>query len=80
MTSMISTVLPIKLDNLTHIFIEICYIKFDDFEIFIKKVYSKLKSLCVIIESQDIFYLNAIRWENLINESLPYLEKIIFTI
>ncbi|CAF3538411.1 unnamed protein product, partial [Rotaria sp. Silwood2] len=40
------------------------------------KIYSKLKFLYIIIVSQDVAFLNARRWEQLILKFLPDLEKI----
>ncbi len=44
-------------------------------EIFIRKIYSKLKFLNAATQSQDITYLDANRWEKLIFKYLPQLEK-----
>ncbi|CAF1335853.1 unnamed protein product [Rotaria sordida] len=51
------------------------YAKFDEFEIFIRKIYSKLKVLHVNTYFQDITFLNASRWRKLILQPLPQLEE-----
>ncbi|CAF1303628.1 unnamed protein product [Rotaria sordida] len=73
--SNIRTILPITLSNLTDFSIYIHHIKFDEFEIFIRKICSKLKILRVNIQSRDITFLNAYRWEKLILQFLPQLEE-----
>ncbi|CAF2902024.1 unnamed protein product, partial [Rotaria sp. Silwood2] len=73
--SNIRTILPITLSNLTNLSIHIHHVKFDEFEIFIRKICSKLKILRVNTRSQDIAFLNAYRWEKLILQSLPQLEE-----
>ncbi|CAF1270950.1 unnamed protein product [Rotaria sordida] len=49
--------------------------KFDEFEIFIRKIYSTLKVLHVNTYFQDITFLNASRWRKLILQSLPQSEE-----
>ncbi|CAF2573922.1 unnamed protein product [Rotaria sp. Silwood2] len=73
--SNIRTILPIILSNLTDVSIHMHHVKFDEFEIFIRKVCSKLKILRVNTRSPDIAFLNAYRWEKLILQSLPQLEE-----
>jgi len=73
--STIETMLPITLDNLTYISMYTNYINFDEFEIFIKNIYSKLKILYVTFLYQDITFLHAYRWEQLILRYLSQLEK-----
>ncbi len=71
-------ILPMTLSNLTHLTIDMQYGTFDEFEIFMSKIYSKLKVLSVFSSSNDITYLNANRWETLICNYLPQLEKFYF--
>ncbi|CAF3077626.1 unnamed protein product [Rotaria sp. Silwood2] len=71
----IQTILPITLSKLTDISIPTDYLKFNEFEIIIRKIDAKLKVLRVTVQSQDMTFLNAYRWEKLILESLPQLEK-----
>ncbi|CAM4847207.1 unnamed protein product [Rotaria magnacalcarata] len=66
--------LPIGLFNLTHISIESCKIKFDEFKLFFRETECNLKFLRINIESHDRNYLDADQWENLISECLPQLE------
>ena len=71
----VHTVLPITLSQLTQILVEICYTDFNCFEVFIRKIYCKLKFLYILIKSEDISFLNAWRWEQLINELFPDLRS-----
>ncbi|CAF1328554.1 unnamed protein product [Rotaria sordida] len=74
----IGIMLPITLLNFTHLSLRIYSTTFDNFEIFIRKIYSKLKFLHVIIRSDNIDYLDANRWQQLILQYLPQLEKFYF--
>ena len=67
----------IELKNLTHFTIGIDQIDFDEFEEFLLKISSPLKSLKVLIESSDMNYLDSHRWEQLIRKHLPQLNKFI---
>ncbi|CAF1379837.1 unnamed protein product, partial [Rotaria sordida] len=72
----IRSILSIRLSNLTqHILIEIYYVEFIYVEMFIKKIYCQLKYLSIMIQSQNIDFLNANRWKQLIIESLSQLQK-----
>jgi len=71
----IQTRLPNTLLNLTNILINIDNIKLDEFEILIRKMNVKLKSLRVNTLAQDVNFLNAHRWEQLILRSLSQLEE-----
>ncbi|CAF3684731.1 unnamed protein product [Rotaria sp. Silwood1] len=71
----IQTILPITLLNLTDISIPMNDVKFDEFEIFIRKIDAKLKILRVTTQSQQINFLSAHRWEQLILMSLPQLKE-----
>ena len=62
------------ISNLTHLSISMSYIAFNEFEMFIRKIYSKLK-VCVITQLEDIAFLDAHRWEQFILHNLPQLEK-----
>ncbi|CAF4684268.1 unnamed protein product, partial [Rotaria sp. Silwood2] len=68
--------LSITLSNLTYLSIHLFDAKFDEFEMFIRKIYSKLKVLGVINESDDIDFLDSHRWKQLILQYLPSLEKL----
>jgi hypothetical protein len=50
----IDIISPITLSNLTYLSIHVYNLTFYTFEIFISKIYSKLKTLCVITRSEDI--------------------------
>ncbi|CAF2946029.1 unnamed protein product [Rotaria sp. Silwood2] len=73
--SNIKTILPIKLSNLTSISLHMNRVNFDEFEIFIKKLYSYLKILRITNQSKDITFLNAHRWEQLVLQCIPQLEE-----
>ncbi|CAF4943442.1 unnamed protein product, partial [Rotaria sp. Silwood1] len=73
--STIETMLPINLDNLTCISMYTNNINFDEFEIFIQNIYSNLKTLDVTFLHQDINFLHAYRWEQLILRYLSQLKK-----
>ncbi len=67
---------PITLANLTSIYMHVYIdIKFNEFEIFISKIHSKLKVLSLDTLSEDMTYLDAHRWEELILKYFPNLEK-----
>jgi len=66
-----------QLFHLTSCTIRICYLKFNQFEIFIKKISSQLRKL-YFIPLNDITYLDADRWERLIIEFIPYLHTFYF--
>ncbi|CAF3718449.1 unnamed protein product [Rotaria sp. Silwood1] len=68
-------ILPINLSNLTHLSIRDYYKKFDEFEMFISKLHSKLKVLSFTTQSLNIAYLDSYRWEEFILKYLPQLEK-----
>ncbi|CAF1537821.1 unnamed protein product, partial [Rotaria sordida] len=77
-SSVIGDILPIRLSNLTYISFNAHYIKFDEFTMLIKNLNCKLKALRFITWSEDITYLDANRWEELILKYLPELEKFYF--
>jgi hypothetical protein len=65
------------LSNLTHISILHGYLLFDEFEIFIKSISSQLKML-KFKTHRDAAYLNADRWEQLIQQHIPHLRTFRF--
>jgi hypothetical protein len=66
------------LPNLTHLFLISNGVQFNEFEIFIKKISSQLRVLHMTTARCDEAYLNADRWERLISEHLPRLQKFAF--
>ncbi|CAF1307481.1 unnamed protein product [Adineta steineri] len=75
--SIYETILPLTLSNLTYLRICISSLFFDEFEIFIRRIDSKLKVLCVTITMHcvDSSYRDGDQWEEIIIEYLPHLEK-----
>ncbi len=73
----IKTIVPIKLSNLTHIVISRCNLTFDEFQMFITPISSKVR-LLRITTSKDGAYLDADQWENLISQHMPHLQKFDF--
>jgi hypothetical protein len=71
----INNLSPITLVNLTSLYMNTHDITFDKFEIFIKKLPSKLKVLSFASLSEDMTYLDANRWEKFILKYQPNLEK-----
>jgi hypothetical protein len=69
------TMLPVTLNNLTYFSMHTNNINFDEFEMFIENIYSKLKVLRVSFSYKDITLLHANRWEQLISRYFPQLEK-----
>jgi hypothetical protein len=67
-----------KLFNLTYISINNCDFNFDEFEIFIKQICSKLQVMRFINQSNDTAYLDADRWKRLILQYIPDLSKFNF--
>jgi hypothetical protein len=67
-----------KLNNLVHLTISIHHLTFDEFEQFLVKLSSQLRILSVTIKYSDKYYLNGVRWEHLISQHIPYLNKFIF--
>jgi len=64
----------ITLINLKSIYLDLCQTKFNELEIVIRKAFPDLKSLS-IIASEDITFLDAHRWEQLILNHFSQLEK-----
>ncbi|CAF3151709.1 unnamed protein product, partial [Rotaria sp. Silwood2] len=69
--------IKITLSNLISITIGRCYVQFDEFEIFIRKISSQLQILR-ITTSNDTAYLDGDRWEQLFTEYIPNLRKFEF--
>ncbi len=69
--------IPLRIFNLTYCSIQICYLNFNEFEIFIKKISSQLRILH-FSPASDIVYLDADRWERLISQHMPYLHTFHF--
>jgi hypothetical protein len=72
--SNITILSSITLANLKSIYLDLCQTTFNELEIFITKIFPNLKSL-FIIGSEDITFLDAYRWEQLILNYFPQLEK-----
>ncbi|CAM4985549.1 unnamed protein product, partial [Rotaria socialis] len=69
----------IMLENLTYLSSDIYGVEFDGFKTFIRKMNSKLKTLNVIIQCEDMMYLDAYQWKQLLLHYYPQLEKFYFT-
>ncbi|CAF4365997.1 unnamed protein product [Rotaria sp. Silwood2] len=67
-----------KLNNLRHLTISINHLRFDKFEKFLVKLSSQLRILSVTINGSDKNYLNGARFEYIISQHIPYLNKLIF--
>ena len=67
----------INLSHLRYISISECYIDFDEFEAWIKTISSSLQVLSVNVTG-NVAYLNAHRWEQLIEKHIPHLNKFCF--
>ena len=74
----IGTLLPTRLSNLTHIFLNVPYITFNEFKIFITSLECKLKTLRFTTRSADVTYMDAYRWEELILKYFPQLKQFYF--
>lgn len=61
--------------NLIHLTINRCELKYHLFEILIRKLSSQLQTLNITNRSNDYLYLDAYRWERLIEEYLPLLKR-----
>ncbi len=55
-----------------------CCLEFDEFEMFITKIYSKLKVLSITTEIEDMTSFNANHWEQLIRQYFLQLTKFYF--
>ncbi|CAF1201798.1 unnamed protein product [Adineta steineri] len=65
------------LSYLKHIRIDCCYLDFNDFERFIKKVSPQLQRLRIKSNFKKA-YLDADRWERLITNYIPHLDTLIY--
>jgi hypothetical protein len=75
--SLTGILLPKGLSNLTHITISENEQTFDEFEMFISQICSKLEVLS-LTKYNDITYLDAKRWEDLIVKYCPQLKQFYF--
>jgi len=71
----IQNVKAIMLYKLPHIHFDMYEVWFDDFEIFIRQSRAKLKVLMFTTSLEDLAYMDAYRWERIILQDLPQLEK-----
>ncbi|CAF1225563.1 unnamed protein product [Adineta steineri] len=67
-----------ELSKLTHISMNISYLEFDEFEIFLSKLASTLKSFNLVYTEKELEYLDFDIWEELILQNFPQLEKFYF--
>ncbi|CAF3424699.1 unnamed protein product [Rotaria socialis] len=67
--------LPIKLSNLKYLFVRVYGTKFDIVEMFLSKISTKLKVLSFTTRHEDITYLDANRWKEIISKYFLQLEK-----
>ncbi|UJR19286.1 hypothetical protein I4U23_022415 [Adineta vaga] len=63
---------PIPLNHLTHLFINLNGVSFNDFELLIKRYFRSIQVLHITIGNGDE-YINANRWEQFILSSMPFL-------
>ncbi|CAF1365215.1 unnamed protein product [Adineta steineri] len=73
----IEKITSLKIFNLTSITFHMCNVEFSNLEIFIQNIGKQLRVLC-INTSQDIAYMNATRWEQLISMYIPNLRVLKF--
>ena len=66
---------PIKLSNLKSLFVRVYNTRFDMFEMFLRQIDSKLKVLSFTTRYEDITYLDANRWKEIISKYLYQLEE-----
>jgi hypothetical protein len=71
-------IIPMAILNLTDLSIHLSSVSFDKLERLISRIDAKLKILRLDIISDDTAYVNAHRWEQLILQYLPRLEKLYF--
>jgi hypothetical protein len=76
--SIITNILPIRLENLTNISFDVVFMTFDKFKMFMKNFECKLKVLHFNTRSEDKAYLDGKQWEEFILKYLPQLEKFYF--
>ncbi len=71
----IRMIIPLIPIHLTYIRIHVSHVTFDDFQIFIRQSRAKLKVLMFTTSLEDLAYMDAYRWERIILQDLPQLEK-----
>ncbi|CAF1419394.1 unnamed protein product [Adineta steineri] len=71
----IEDILPMKLNELIHLSIFSSNLDFNKFQLFIEQIHSKLQILHVKFSKRDIHFLHADRWQKLLLENFPQLEK-----
>jgi hypothetical protein len=69
--------ITISLPYLTHISIESCSLRFDELEMFIKKISSQLQMLRLSVSYRED-YVDVDRWERLISQHIPHLRNFYF--
>ena len=69
---------PIILTNLTHLSIYGDNLRFNQFQMFIRKIHGKFHVLSLHSLAKDITYLNGDRWKEFICKYLPQLNKFSF--
>jgi hypothetical protein len=71
----IKMIIPWISMHLTYLGIHVCCVTFDEFEIFLRQSCSNLKVLKFGTSSEEVAYMDGYRWERLIVQDLPQLEK-----
>ena len=66
---------PINLNHLIRLSMYTQYLNFDQFQLFIEKIHSKLKVLHVNFAKRDINFLDADRWQQFLSQNFAQLEK-----
>ena len=74
----IEDMLPIHFNHLIRLSVFTNYLNFDQFQLFIEKIHSKLKVLRVTFSTRDVNFLDACRWQKFLSENFPQLEKFSF--
>jgi hypothetical protein len=69
---MIIHLIPI---HLTYLSVHVSHVTFDEFEIFIRQLPTKLKVLMFSTSLEEIAYIDAHRWERFLQQDLSQLEK-----
>jgi hypothetical protein len=71
----IKMIIPWISMHLTYLGIHVCCVTFDEFEIFLRQSCPNLKVLKFGTSSEEVAYMDGYRWERLIAQDLPQLEK-----
>lgn len=71
-------ILPMNLTNLTHLSLHSFDMKFKQFQLLIDKINFQLRTLILTTFSNDIDYLNAYQWEQLISKHFLHLQTLHF--